>query len=149
MAQELTPWPISFCSFGRPSQRAEAPGGDDQRARLVPFVFHLKAERALGKIGLDDGAVQVLGAEPLGLLLHVLHQLRALDALGKSGEIFDLGGERKLAARLMSRDHQRFQTGARGIDGCGVSGAAGAEDDDIMHGRFYAIRGLGNGARKR
>ena len=25
MAQELTPWPISFCSDSRPSQRADAP----------------------------------------------------------------------------------------------------------------------------
>ena len=38
--------------------------------------IHFEAERALRKIGLDDGAVQVLGAEMLGLLLHVLHQDR-------------------------------------------------------------------------
>ena len=55
---------------------------------------------------------------------------------GKSREILDQRGERKLAARFVSGDDQRFQIGARGVDGGGVSGAAGADDDHVMHGSF-------------
>jgi hypothetical protein len=49
-------------------------GRNDQRAGFQPLVIHFEAEGALGKIGFDDRAVQVLGAEMLGLLLDVFHQ---------------------------------------------------------------------------
>ena len=78
-------------------------------------------------------AVQVFGAEILRLLLHVLHQLGAVDALGKPGKILDQGGQRKLAAGFVAADHQRLQIRARGVDGRRISGAAGANDYDIVH----------------
>ncbi|OIQ71941.1 hypothetical protein GALL_464400 [mine drainage metagenome] len=40
-----------------------------------------------------------LGAEALSLLLHVLHELRALDARGKPREVLDLGRVHQRAAR--------------------------------------------------
>ena len=72
----------------------------------------------------------------LGLLLDVLHQHGAVDAFGKAREVFDQRGERELAAGLVSGDNQWFQIGSRGIDGGGISGAAGADDDHIMHGNI-------------
>ena len=108
-------------------------GGNDQRASFQPLVIHFEAEGALGKIGFDDGAVQVLGAEMLGLLLDVLDQDGAVDAFGKSREIFDQRGERELAAGLVSGDDEGLQIGAGGVDGGGVAGAAGADDDHIVH----------------
>ena len=116
-------------------------GGDDQRAGFQPLVIHFEAEGALGKIGFDHGAVQVLGAEMLGLLLDVFDQFGAVDAFGKAREIFDQSGERELAAGLVSSDDQGLEIGARGVDGRGVAGAAGADDDDIMHGNFMLTNG--------
>ena len=57
-------------------------------------MVHFQAEGPLGEIGLDEGAMQVFGAEMLGLLLDVLHQHGPFDAFGKSGEVFDQRGER-------------------------------------------------------
>ena len=34
VAQELTPWPISLCSFGSPKPARRSAGRDDQRAGL-------------------------------------------------------------------------------------------------------------------
>ena len=44
MAQELTPWPISFCSFGSPSQRALAPEAMIS-VRLFPPLVDPQLER--------------------------------------------------------------------------------------------------------
>jgi hypothetical protein len=79
--------------------------------------------------------VDVLGAEVLGLLLHVLHQLRPIYAVRKAWIILDQRGHRQLAARLMAGDDQRFQIRARGIDRRGISGTTGANDHDIAHQR--------------
>ena len=78
-------------------------------------------------------AIPVDGAEAFGLLLHVLDQVRAVDAFGKAGEVLDFGGKRKLSAYLQALDHQRFQASAGGIDSGGVSGATGTNNDDFMH----------------
>ena len=39
-----------------------------------------------------------LGAEAFGLLLHVVHQIRAHDALGEAREVFHVGGVHQFAA---------------------------------------------------
>ncbi len=57
-----------------------------------------------GQIGFDDGAVQIFGAEVLGLFLDVFHQQGAVDAVRKSREVFDQRGERQLAAGFVSGD---------------------------------------------
>ena len=70
-----------------------------------------------------------LGADMLGLGLHFLHQPRALDDVAKAGIIFDVGRGGQLAARLDALDDDRRQAGAGGIDGGGIAGRAGTEDD--------------------
>ncbi len=48
VAQELTPWPISFCSFGKLQPARRSAGGDDQGAGLQRLaVLEFKPERAL------------------------------------------------------------------------------------------------------
>jgi hypothetical protein len=64
---------------------------------------------------------------------HVFDQLGTLDALGESGEILDLGRNLKLASGLMPDDYQRIQPGAGSVDRGGVSGAAGAENNNVAH----------------
>ena len=54
----------------------------------------------------------------------------------KPGIVLDVGGDGELAARLDALDQDRLQHGARGIDGGGVAGGAGADDDDLGVGSF-------------
>ena len=84
-----------------------------------------------GQVDLGDVARHQLGAEALGLGAHVVHELRALDALGEAGEVLDLGGRHQRAAELRALEHQRVQVGARGVDGGGVPGRAGPDDDQV------------------
>jgi hypothetical protein len=65
-----------------------------------------------------------LGADVLGLLLHLLHQPRALDDVGEARIVLDVGGGGHLAARHDALDEKRLQHGARGVDACGVAGGA-------------------------
>ena len=61
----------------------------------------------------DDFAIAIDGAEALGLLLHVLDEIGAVDAFGKAGEVLDFGGERKLAADFVAFHDEGFETRSR------------------------------------
>ncbi len=108
-------------------------GSDDDGAGLDPLALDVEAEGAGGKVGVEHRAVQEFGAEILRLLLHVLHQVGAVDALRETGEIFHQGGEGELAAGLMPADHQGLEIGAGSVNGGGVTGAPGPDDDDVSH----------------
>ena len=84
-------------------------GGDDQRAGM---------NFAGGGVQLDGVRVEVDrvemrqlkgGAEADGLLLHVVDQFGALDAIGPAGKVFDQRGDGKLAAGFVAFEHQRFR----------------------------------------
>src|SRR5690242_12398339 len=99
----------------------------------------MEYKRPLAQIGAGEVGHAILSAKTLGLLPHVLDQLRAHDSVRKSGEIFDKSGHRKLAPRLMPFDDQRLQVGARGIKRSRVSGASGSNNDNVAsfaHGFF-------------
>jgi hypothetical protein len=83
-----------------------------------------------------------LGAEADGLLLHVLDELGALDALGPAGKVFDQRGDGELSAGLVAFEDERLQVGARGVNGRGKARAAGAEDDGIAYGSLVGHVGL-------
>ena len=108
-------------------------GGDDQRTRLMPFAIDVDAERRDLEIGFMHRAVHEFGAELLGLLFHVFDQIGTVDAARKSGEILDFCREGELASGLMPDDDERLQVGSGSVDGGGVSGAPGAQNDDISH----------------
>jgi hypothetical protein len=63
-----------------------------------------------GELELHDVVVDDLGAELLGLLLHLRHEVGTHDALGEAGEVLHLGGVHELAAGL---DRARDQQGER------------------------------------
>ena len=67
------------------------------------------------------------------LLLHVLDQLRTLNALRPARKILDQRRDRKLAARLMPFNHQRFQVGARGVNRRSQPSAAGAKNNGVAN----------------
>ena len=51
--------------------------------------------------------------------------------VGEARIILDVGGDGELAARLAALDQHRLQHGARRIDGGGVAGGPGPQDDDF------------------
>ena len=82
------------------------------------------------QVGLGDDVVDDLCAHMLGLLLHLLHQPRTLNGLGKARIVFHVRGDGQLAARLQACDHDRIQRGAGGIDGGGPASRTRTDDGD-------------------
>src|ERR1700676_659204 len=91
----------------------------------------MKQERALAEIGAGKVRHAVFGAKALGLLAHVLDQLRSHDSFGESGKILDQCGEGKLAARFVAFNYQRRQIGARRVKRGSVASAAGSDNNDV------------------
>src|SRR2546425_3536729 len=57
-----------------------------------------------------------------------------IDGHEPGGQLFlNMGGERKLAARLMPIDDQRIQVRTRSINGRGEASTTAADDDDVIH----------------
>jgi hypothetical protein len=60
-----------------------------REVHLVADLDHLGVG---GEVDLADVTRHELGAEALGLGAHVVHELRALDAVGEAREVLHLGG---------------------------------------------------------
>ncbi len=106
-------------------------GGDDDGAGVDGVGADLELDGVGGEVGGGEVRHAKLGAETLGLLLHVLDEFGALDSFGPAGEVFDEGGDGELAAGLVAFEDEGLEIGARGVDGSGKAGAAGAEDDEV------------------
>lgn len=131
-----------FLFGGKAQPSGGCAGGDDYGAGVHPFIVDPQTERAHRKVGIGNGCVQVFRAEILRLQLHILDEIGAVDALGKAGEILHEGGKGELAAGFVSCDHERFQIGAGGINGGGISGAARTYDNYISHRKDQCSIGL-------
>ena len=64
----------------------------------------------------------------LCLFLHLLHQPWALDHVRKAGIVLYIGGDSQLATGLQALHDNRFHSGARAIDGGGITCRARADD---------------------
>ena len=84
--------------------------------------------------GCDGLGHKDLHAEALGLLAHLVGQVRAGDALGEAGVVVDALGGSGLAADTTALDDQGVHALAGGVDGGGQSGGSGADDDEIVVG---------------
>ena len=109
-------------------------GGEDDGGRLMRFpgagddALEVPGQRHLGDVVEDH-----LRAEPFGLLLQPVHELRALDAAGESGEVLHFGGVHQgTAGGDRTGDDQGFEPGPGGVDGGGVAGGAGPDDDQLF-----------------
>ena len=108
------------------------PGGQhDRPGPVLHAVDGDRLDRAAQVDGLGVHGLQV-GAETLGLLADLRHQLGALDALREAGEVLHLGGGHQRAAVGVALEHQRLQFGAGQIDRRGVAGGTGADDDHVV-----------------
>ncbi len=107
-------------------------GGDDDRVCHISIAgVAVDVERPARKIDLVD----VVGHQPRahmhGLLLHLLHQPRALDHVGEARVVLHVGGDGELSAGLDAFDQDRLQHGAGGVDGRRVAGRPRTDDDDF------------------
>src|SRR3954452_18440810 len=107
--------------------------GHDDRVGPVLLAADLDDLRGSGEVDLGDVAGDQLGPESLGLGAHVVHELRALDALGEAGEVLDVGSGHERAAELRTLEHQRVEVRTGGVDGSGVPGGTGPDDDQVAH----------------
>ena len=122
---------------GHPQLPGAGPGGDHHGAGQIGAAVRLHRlgicdqvhPRHLG----EDGA----GAEPLGLLPHLVGQSVPGDPLLKAWIIVDLMGLGHLAAGDQGLQYHAVQTGPGGVQGGGVPTGAAADDDhvvDMLHG---------------
>jgi hypothetical protein len=115
-------------------------GRHDQRLGFISFLAGHDLERAAAEINFTHRAGFEFGAELLRLLPHIVNQLWPQNAVWETGIIFDHGGQSELASRFVAIDDQRLEVGASGIDCCGESRAAAANDDDVVHSKLLKIR---------
>ena len=109
-------------------------GGDDDRAGLVDVVRGGDALDIALQLEGGDVLVADVGAEALGLLLHLGHELRAHDALDEAGVVLHLGGVHQgTAGSHRTGQDDRIELGAGRIDGSCVAGGTGADDDDVVN----------------
>jgi hypothetical protein len=106
----------------KPSQVAQplrrGTGRDDQCIRLIAVAGIAQAdERPARQVDVHDGIEEELGADMLGLLLHLLHQPGALDDVGEARVVLHVGGDGELAAGLDALDQHGLQIGASRVDG--------------------------------
>jgi hypothetical protein len=122
-------------------------GCDDHAARLDRTLRGDELARLAAEIDRRDQHLLKASAELRGLLPQVVHQLETVDAFGKPGEILHFAGGRELAARLGALEDERIEVGSRGVDRRRQSGAAGADDHDILKGGSGHALKLANGSR--
>jgi len=124
-------------------------GGDDEGAGVDGLFADVEDEGMGSEVDGGEMGHAKLGAEADGLLLHVLDELRALDAFGPAGEVFDQGGDGELASGLVAFEDEGLEVGTGSVDGGGEAGAAGAEDDGVAGRVFRHIGSTSVNARRR
>src|SRR5258706_16467052 len=77
----------------------------------------------------------------LGLVAKALHQILSGHRSGKAGIVFDIGWEHQLApgdqtAGVEAFDANRFEIGARGVDGGSEAGRSRTDDEHVVEPRF-------------
>ena len=112
--------------------------GQDQGLGFDHLALHREAIGPLAEVDRIGVSLNQARAPAHGLGLHPVHQVGAQDPIGEAGEILHIGGCHQLAAgdaaRLETRDQQGAEVGPGGIDGCGVAGGPGADDDQVFRG---------------
>src|SRR5262249_29092385 len=92
-------------------------GRKNQRLSEIDVArIALQPERPARKVDLADMVGDDARADVRGLLLHLLHEPRALDDVGEPRIVLDIGGNRELASRLHALDQHRLKHRARRID---------------------------------
>ncbi len=110
---------------------------EDDALRLPALRVRLVLEGVRGEVDRIDGLGDDGGPEALGLLAHRIHELGAHDPFGETGEVLHIRGGRELSAGGDTRGHEALEhhgleLGASGVDGSGMGGGAGPDDEDVV-----------------
>ena len=97
-----------------------------------------RREGAVREIQRLDVIRHDLGSDSAGVFFHLDHQFRAL-GFDDARPVFHFGCDGQLPARLDALHQQGFQHRAAGIDRSGVTGRAGADNQDA------GVAGIGHG----
>ena len=134
-SRDATPHQRGLClQTQEPRARARR---DDHSVSLECVEVCLQGEGARREVDLVDLLKANLCPEALGLRAELIHHLRAHDPLWISGVVLYIRRDRELTTGLEPLKEERLQVGACGVDGCGVTGGARADDDyvsDFAHG---------------
>src|SRR5690606_19114303 len=104
--------------------------------------------RLAAEVDVLDVLGSQFGTEALGLVAHLLHEVWTHDAVTEARVVLDLGGGHQRATELSALEHERFEFGPSGIHGGGVSGRAGADDDQVADlARHRAASGASSASR--
>jgi hypothetical protein len=106
-------------------------GGQDQRVAGIGAGVAHQFERARGEIDLVDMVEHDPGIETFGMRQEARHQVGALDAGDVGRPVVHFGGGHELSALGDPRDQHRFQVGTRRIQGRGITGRAGAQNQHL------------------
>ena len=109
---------------------------NDERARADGLLVGANVElvRVFPEVDGDEVRHLEFGTEADRLLLHVLDQLRALDARRPARKVLDQRGDGELAAGLVAFDDERLEVSASGVDGGCEAGASGTQNDGVSGG---------------
>ena len=88
------------------------------------IVIHLMIA---GRLQWRTGTVKLARRRTLATFVFDMRE----HAVDIGGPVVDIGGRHQLAALGDAGDEQRFEVGARGIEGGGVAGGAGTEDQHV------------------
>lgn len=121
---------------GEAQTTGNSAGGDDDGVGGVVSVgvpLGRVLEGAVLEVKVGDSLANDLGAEALGLLAHVVHELATHNSLGEAGEVLDVGGGGQLATGSGAISHEALvQSGlevcAGQVDGSRVGGRAGTDN---------------------
>ena len=131
VAQALTPRPRSFSSPGTFSHFALAPV-----ATISVLARHSwsPAHTPNGRLERSTRVTctgRISAPNRSGLLLHLLHQLGAEDAVDEAGIVLDVRREHQLSAGVQTLEHEGREVGAGGVQGGGVARRARSDHDHV------------------
>jgi len=114
--------------------RRSAGGDDDGPGMDLLFVVNGDRERMFAEFYRSDVACQKGRAEALRLRPHLLHEIRAHDALGKAWKILHFRGGGELSAGLPTFNEEGSQIGTSGIHRCSETRRSRTDDEHVVHG---------------
>ena len=108
-------------------------GRQDDAASQEGFILKgdlLDVAFELQRVGI---LVANISTELFGLLTHIVHQLRAEDTLGETGEVLNFSRvhQRATGSQGTGNDN-RLESSARSVNSRSVSRRTGADDDDVV-----------------
>ena len=130
------------CLLGRQAEPSRLRAGREHHGfgEIHRAGIQRQPERPLRAVERGHDVGDDLRADMRRLLLHLLHQPGALDDVGETRIVLDVGGDGELAARLDALDQHRFEHCACRIDRSGITGRTGSNNDEFGMDR----RGHGN-----